>query len=141
MKGKTRDFREVRAILNEKTRHCHGRDSENPVKMHAKVTSCSENPVKIHTTKSDARSNSGCGLRPKAYRTKRTLGRGPYREKSLPRVQIQGAVKAEGLQHKENPGPPPLPGKTRDFYDAHPLLKEKTRHSHGQDSANPVKMH
>ena len=80
MNGKTRDFCEVRAILNEKTRHSHGRDSANPVKMHAKVTSSSENPVKMHT-------------------------------KNPPRAQIQGAVKAEGLQHKENPGPPPLPGK------------------------------
>ena len=48
MNGKTRDFCEVRAILNEKTRHSHGRDSENPVKMHAKVTSYSENPVPNH---------------------------------------------------------------------------------------------
>ena len=94
MNGKTRDFCEVRAILNEKTRHSHGRDSANPVKMHAKITSYSENPVKMHT-------------------------------KNPPRVQIRGAVKAEGLQHQENPGPMPLPGKTRDVYDAHPFLNEK----------------
>ena len=81
MNGKTRDFCEVRAILNEKTRHSHGRDSENRVKMHAKVTSYSENHVKMHT-------------------------------KDPTRAQIQGAVKTEGLQHKENPGPGPLPGKT-----------------------------
>ena len=31
--------------------------------------------------------------------------------KNPPRAQIQGAVKAEGLQLKENPGPMPLPGK------------------------------
>ena len=83
MNGKTRDFCEVRAILNEKTRHSHGRDSANPVKMHAKVTSYSENPVKMHTKKSAAPSNSGCGLRPKAYNTKRTLGLRPYRENDL----------------------------------------------------------
>ena len=105
MNGKTRDFCEARAILNEKTRHSHGRDSANPVKMHATVTSYSENPVKMHTKKSDAGSISGCGLRPKAYNTKRTLGPRPYRE-NLPRVQIQGAVKAEGLPDKENPGSP-----------------------------------
>ena len=80
MNGKTRDFCEVCAILNEKTPHSHGRDSANPVKMHAKVTSYSENHVKMHT-------------------------------KNPPRSQFQGAVKAEGLQHKENPGPEPLPGK------------------------------
>ena len=80
MNGKTRDFCEVRAILNEKTRHSHKRDSANPVKMHAKVTSYSENLVKMHT-------------------------------KNPPRPQIQGAVKAEGLPDKENPGPRPLPGK------------------------------
>ena len=80
MNGKTRDFCEVRAILNEKTRHSHKRDSANPVKMHAKVTSYSENHVKMHT-------------------------------KNPTRAQIQGAVKAEGLQLKENPGPLPLPGK------------------------------
>ena len=34
-------------------------------------------------------------------------------QKNPPRVQIQGAAKAEGLQHKENPGPVPLPGKNR----------------------------
>ena len=83
MNGKTRDFCEVRAILNEKTRHSHGRDSENPVKMHAKVTSYSENHVKMHTKKSAAGTNSGCGLRPKAYRTKRTLGLCPYQEKYI----------------------------------------------------------
>ena len=49
MDGKTRDFCEARAILNEKTRHSHERDSANPVKMHAKVTSHSENHVKMHT--------------------------------------------------------------------------------------------
>jgi len=47
--GKTRDFCEVRAILNEETRHSHKRDSANPVKMHAKVTSYSENPAKLHS--------------------------------------------------------------------------------------------
>ena len=96
MNGKTRDFCEVRAILNEKTRHSHKRDSANPVKMHAKVTSSSENHVKMHT-------------------------------KNPTRAQIQGAVKAEGLQHKENPGPPPLPG--------------KTRHSHKRLSKNTVKLY
>ena len=70
----------MRAILNEKTRHSHGRDSANPVKMHAKITSYSENPIKMHT-------------------------------KNPTRAQIQGAVKAEGLPDKENPGPQPLPGK------------------------------
>ena len=80
MNGKTRDFCEARAILNEKTRHSHGRDSANPVKMCAKVTSSSEHPVKMHT-------------------------------KNPTRVQIQGAVKAEGLPDKENPGPKPLPVK------------------------------
>ena len=48
--GKTRDFCEVRAILNEKTRHSHGRDSANPVKMHSKVTSDSEKRIKMDTT-------------------------------------------------------------------------------------------
>ena len=80
MNGKTQDFCEVRANLNEKTRHSHRRVSANPVKMHAQVTSSSENNVKMHT-------------------------------KNPTRVQIQGAVKAEGLQLKENPGPTPLPGK------------------------------
>ena len=78
--GKTRDVCDARALLNEKTRHSHGRDSANPVKMHAKITSYSENPVKMHT-------------------------------KNPTRAQIQGAVKAEGLPDKENPGPQPLPGK------------------------------
>ena len=82
MNGKTRDFCEVRAILNEKTRHSHKRDSADAVKMHAKITSSSENPVKMHT-------------------------------KNPPRSQIQGAVKAEGLPDKENPGPEPLPGTKR----------------------------
>ena len=79
--GETRDFCEMRAILNEKTRHSHGRDSANPVKMHTKVTSSSEKHVNMHTKKSDALTQAGCGLRPKAYRTKRTLGLGPHREK------------------------------------------------------------
>ena len=57
------------------------RQSEKTVKMHTQVTSSSENHVKMHTTKNPAR------------------------------VQIQAAVKAEGPQHKENPGPLPLPGK------------------------------
>ena len=35
----------------------------------------------------------------------------PLPGKNPPRSQIQGAVKAEALQHKENPGPAPLPGK------------------------------
>ena len=47
--GKTRDFCEMRAILNEKTRHSHGRDSANPVKMHTKETSSSEKHVNMHT--------------------------------------------------------------------------------------------
>ena len=38
-------------------------------------------PMPLPGKKSDAPSNSGCGLRPKAYNTKRTLGPGPYREK------------------------------------------------------------
>ena len=80
MNGKTRDFCEVHAILNEKTRHSHGRDSANPLKKHATVTSYSENLVKMHT-------------------------------KNPTRSQFQDAVKAEGLQLKENPGPRPLAGK------------------------------
>ena len=84
MNGQTRDFCDASAILNEKTRHSHKRDSANPVQMHAKVTSSSENQLKMHT-------------------------------KNPPRPQIQGAVKAEGLQHKENPGPEPLPGKMHGF--------------------------
>ena len=109
MNGKTRDFCDARAILREKTRHSHKRDSANPVQMYAKVTSSSEHPVKMHT-------------------------------KNPTRSQIQGAVKAEGLQHKENPEPMPLPGKTRDFYDAHPFLNEKTRHSHKRLSEDTVKL-
>ena len=96
MNGKTRDLYDVRAILNEKTRHCHGRDSANPVKMQSKITCASANHVKMHT-------------------------------QNPTRVQIQGAVKAEGLQHKENPGPLPLPGKM------HSKLTCL--------SANPVNMH
>ena len=34
-----------------------------------------------------------------------------------------------------------LNGKTRDFYDAHPFLHEKTRHSHKRLSENTVKLH
>ena len=82
--GKTRDFCEMRAISNEKTRHSHGRDSANPVKMHTKLTSSSENHLKMHTKKSDAGTMTGCGLRPKAYRTKKTLGLHPYGEKQHP---------------------------------------------------------
>ena len=80
MNGKTRDFYDAHPFLNQTTRHSHGRDSANPVNMHAKVTSYSENLVKMHT-------------------------------KNPTRAQIQGAVKAEGLQLKENPGPATLPGK------------------------------
>ena len=58
-----------------------------------------------------------------------------------PRVPIQGAVKAEGLPDKENPGPPPLPGKTRDICDARAFLNEKTRHSHKRLSENLAKIH
>ena len=80
---KTRDVCARHAFLNEKTRHSHGRDSANTVKMHTKLTSVSEKPVNMHTKKSDALTISGCGLRPKAYRTKRTLGLCPYREKYI----------------------------------------------------------
>ena len=31
--------------------------------------------------------------------------------------------------------------KTQDFYDAHPFLNEKTRHSHKRLSENTVKLH
>ena len=80
--GKTRDFCDVRAISNEKTQHSHGRDLANPVKMHTKVTPYSENHVKMRTT-------------------------------NPTRIQIQGAVKAEGLPDKENSGHKPIPGKIR----------------------------
>ena len=92
-------------------------------------------------------------------------------QKNPPRAQFQGAVKAEGLQlkenpgplplpgkirrplsnrvrskaeglpDKENPGPLPLPGKTRDFYDAHPRFIEKTRHSHKRLVKYTVNLH
>ena len=108
MNGKTRDFCEVRAILNEKTRHSHKRDSANPVKMHAKVTSSSENCVNMI-------------------------------QKNPPRAQIQGAVKAEGLQHKKNPWPLPSPGKTRDFCDVRAFVNEKIKRSHKSFSTHPIK--
>ena len=47
--GKTRDFCEMRAILNEKTRHSHKRDSANILKMHTKFTSSSEEHVNMYT--------------------------------------------------------------------------------------------
>ena len=37
MNGKTRDFYDARAMLNEKTLQSDGRDSANPVKMHTEV--------------------------------------------------------------------------------------------------------
>ena len=51
MNGKARDFYEVRAILNEKTRHSNKRASANPVKLHANVTSYSENPAAKYANK------------------------------------------------------------------------------------------
>ena len=48
---KARDVCDARAILNDKTRHSHGRDSANPIKMHAKVTSYSENPAAKYANK------------------------------------------------------------------------------------------
>ena len=80
------------AFLNERTQHSHGRDSANPAKMHAKVTSYSENPVRMHTKKSAETSQTGCGLRSKAYRTKRTLGPCPYQEKYIQNIRFATAV-------------------------------------------------
>ena len=88
MNGKTRDFCEICAILNEKTRHSHKRDSANPVKMHTQVTSSSEKHVNVHRKKSAAGTQAGYGLRPKAYNTKRTLGHRPYREKIAKHTKI-----------------------------------------------------
>ena len=41
------------------------------------------------------------------------------------RVQSQGAVKAEGLQLKENPGPTPLPGKIRTKHEIGDSCEQK----------------
>ena len=84
MNGKTRDFCEVRAILNEKTRHSHKRDSANPVKMHAKVTSYSENHVKMHT-KNPPRSQIQGAVKAKGLPDKENPGPGPLPGKSAAR--------------------------------------------------------
>ena len=81
MNGKTRDFCEVRAILNEKTRHSHKAASRKDCKNACKSHLIFRKPCKNAYKKSAAGTNSGCGLRTKAYNTKRTLGLSPYREK------------------------------------------------------------
>ena len=85
---KTRDFCNANAFLHEKTRHSHKaasrKDCKNAYKSHLIVKKHSKHAYK----KSDAGTNSGCGLRPKAYRTKRTLGLRPYWEKMNTKHQI-----------------------------------------------------
>ena len=71
--GKTHDFCEARAILNEKTRHSHGRDSANPVKMYATVTSSSENPAKM-STKNPTRVPIQATVKAKGLPDKENLG-------------------------------------------------------------------
>ena len=107
MNGKTRDFCEAQTILNKKTRHSHKRDSANPIKMHTLVTSSSENHVNMHTQKSDAPKMTGCGLRPKAYRSKRTLGHSPYREKSDAPQMTGCGLRPKAYNTKRTLGPCP----------------------------------
>ena len=85
--------------------------SANTVKMHTKVTSSSEKHVKMHTKKSDAHTQAGWGLRPKAYNTKRTLGLSPYREKNPPRPLKHGAVESQRPTTQREPWVMALTGK------------------------------
>ena len=66
-------------------------------------------------------------MRPKAYRTKRTLGLSPYQEKCIQKIQgaVKGAVKPEGLPDKENPGPETLPGKEHTKHELGEGCKQK----------------
>ena len=102
--GKTRDFCEMRAILNEKTRHSHKRDSANPVKMHTQVTSSSEKHVQMHTKKSAALSQAGCRLRPRPTGQREPWASALTGKREPWATALTGKKPARGLQHKEHPG-------------------------------------
>ena len=141
MNGKTRDFCDARAILNEKTRHSHGRDSENHVKMHSNVTSSSENHVKMHTTNPTRVQIQGAVKAPIASqnpakpaepsKTFQTILKTSNTTQSLTKP-----CKASSSKNKWQ-----VNGKTPDFCDVRVFLNEKIRHSHKWFSANPVKIH
>ena len=117
MNGKTRDFCDARAILNEKTRHSHKaairKDCKNACKRHLIFRKPCKNAYKKirRALKFRVRSKAE-GLQHKENPGPEPLP-GKIIQKTPPRSQIQGAVKAEGLPDKENPGPVPLPGKTQ----------------------------
>ena len=90
MNGTTRDVCNASAFLNEKTQHSHRQVAANLVKTHPKITHVSANPIQMHT-KIWRALKFRVRLRPKAYRTKRTLGHCPYREKHD--IPINGSQK------------------------------------------------
>ena len=112
MDGKTRDFYDTHPLFNEKTRHSHKRLSTNSVKIALKY---------------QLDSGTACH--------------------KLQRISTESHIDEQHMQKKTHKTRDwrqlgaKVNGKTRDFCEVRAILNEKTRHSHGRDSANPLKIH